>query len=566
VRSAAGLLFLLLSLFAAADERILSFHSDITVMQDGWIEVTETIRVRAEGNRIRRGIYRDFPTEYFDKLGNRYEVDFQPLAVLRNDASERFHSQQYRNGVRTYFGNSDRYIEHGVHTYRFRYRASRMLGFFENHDELYWNVTGFDWAFPIDKASASVRLDFDVAAGEISTTAFTGPYGSTAQDYRSFVDADGVAHFEASSSMSALSGLTIVVMWPKGHVAEPTWVDRAGWLLRDNLNLLIALAGFAGLLGYYIPVWQRYGKDPDEGLLVTRYVPPQDFSPASLRYIRQMYYDNKVMTAAIVNLAVNGYLRINDLGSEHTLFKLEPGPEAPPMAAGEKELYEALFEDGKRVVLEQENHELLGGAKSAHSKSLRKDYNRKYFQTNGLLNIPGILIAIVSTVLAFAFGGRPSIAFFAIVVLMLLTIVIFAVIMRRPTVHGRTVLDQMLGFRDYLEIAEKDEMNLRNPPEKTPQLFEAYLPFALALGVEQNWAEKFADILDAVRGPRGRGYQPEWYSGDWDSSDFSTSIGSVSSNLGSAISSSVTPPGSSSGGGGGGFSGGGGGGGGGGGW
>jgi uncharacterized membrane protein YgcG len=279
-----------------------------------------------------------------------------------------------------------------------------------------------------------------------------------------------------------------------------------------------------------------------------------------------MHYDNKVMTAAIVNLAVKGYLRINDLGSEHTLFKLDPGPDAPSMAAGEKELYEALFEDGKRVVLEQDNHELLGGAKSAHSKSLRKDYNRKYFQTNGLLNIPGVLIAIVSTVLAFAFGGRPSIAFFAVAVLMLLAIVFFAVIMRRPTVHGRTVLDQMLGFRDYLEIAEKDEMNLRNPPEKTPQLFEAYLPFALALGVEQDWAEKFAGVLDAVRGPRGRGYQPEWYSGDWDSSNFSRSIGSVSSNLGSAISSSVTPPGSSSGGGGGGFSGGGGGGGGGGGW
>jgi uncharacterized membrane protein len=128
------------------------------------------------------------------------------------------------------------------------------------------------------------------------------------------------------------------------------------------------------------------------------------------------------------------------------------------------------------------------------------------------------------------------------------------------------VLDELLGFKDYLEVAEKDEMNLRNPPEKTPQLFEAYLPFALALGVEQVWAEKFAAVLGAIRGPRGGGYQPSWYSGAWDSSRIGSNIGSVSSGLGSAISSSVTPPGSSSGGGGGGFSGGGGGGGGGGGW
>ncbi|MCK5325405.1 MAG: DUF2207 domain-containing protein [Woeseiaceae bacterium] len=566
MKQLASFLLVLLPLLAPADERILSFHSDVVISQDGWIEVTETIRVRAEGNRIRRGIYRDFPTEYFDKLGNRYEVDFQPLAVLRNDASESFHSQNYRNGVRTYFGSSDRYIEHGVHTYRFRYRASRMLGFFESHDELYWNVTGFDWAFPIDEASATVRFNFEVPASDVSVTAFTGPYGSSESDYTSYVDADSIAHFAARSPLSALNGLTIVVMWPKGLVAAPTFIRKTGWMLKDNLNLLIVLAGFAGLLAYYIPVWRRYGKDPDEGVLVTRYVPPEGFSPASLRYIRQMYYDNKVMTAAIVNLAVKGYLRINDLGSEHTLFKLDPGPGTLPLAAGEKELYESLFEDGKRVVLEQDNHVLLGGARSAHSKSLKKDYKQHYFQINGLLNIPAILIVLLATALALVFGGRPSFVVVGAIVVMFLTMAMFAIIMKRPTLRGRKILDEMLGFKDYLEIAEKDELNLRNPPEKTPQLFEAYLPYALALGVEQNWAEKFAAVLDAVRGPRGRGYQPDWYSGSWDNSSIKVNISSMSSDLGSAISSSVTPPGSSSGGGGGGFSGGGGGGGGGGGW
>ena len=566
MRRFVGVLLLLLPLFAAADERILSFHSDIIVMEDGWIEVTEIIQVRAEGNRIRRGIYRLFPTDYRDKFGNDYIVDFQPLVVLRNGAHENLRVQEDRNGVRVYFGRSDYYLDPGIHTYQFRYRASRMLGFFEEHDELYWNVTGFDWAFPIDKASASVKLGFDVAASDIAVTAYTGPYGSTAQDYKAFVDADGVSHFSANSSLGTLNGLTIVTMWPKGHVIEPGWGRRTGWLLRDNLNLLIVLAGFAGMLAYYIPVWKRYGKDPEEGVLMTRYVPPEGFSPASLRYIRQMYYDNEVMTAAVVNLAVKGYLRINDLGSEHTLFKLDAGSDAAPLAAGEKELYEALFEDGKRVVLEQDNHSLLGGARSAHRKSLKQDYKKHYFQTNVLLNIPAILIVLASTLLALAAGGPPSFTVIGVVVVMFLTMAFFAIIMKRPTLRGRKILDQMLGFKDYLEVAEKDEMNLRNPPEKTPQLFEAYLPFALALGVEQAWAEKFARVLDAVRGPNGRGYQPGWYSGDWENSNIRTNIGSLTSDLGSAISSSVTPPGSSSGGGGGGFSGGGGGGGGGGGW
>ena len=566
MRKLACVLLLALPVLAGADERILDFHSDITIMQDGWIEVTETIRVRAEGERIRRGIYRDFPTEYFDKLGNRYVVDFQPYAVLRNDAREPFKIVEYRNGVRTYFGRSDRFIDHGVHTYHFRYRAFRMLGFFEEHDELYWNVTGFDWAFPIDRGSATVRFDFDVPAGSITTEGYTGPYGSSRQDFTSHVDADGVVYFEANDSLGPLNGLTIVVMWPKGLVTEPTALDRATWILKDNAGLVILLVGFVAVLAYAIPVWSRYGKDPEEGVLVTRYEPPRTFSPASLRYIRQMYYDDKTMTAGILSLAVKGYLRINDLGSKHTLFKLEPGPDAPALATGEAELYEALFKDGKRVVLEQDNHALLGGARTAHRSSLVKDYKRHYFRLNGLLNLPSILVAVASIALAFIVGGRLSIAMIAVIVIMLLTVAFFGVIMRRPTPRGRKVLDEMLGFRDYLEVAEKDEMNLRNPPEKTPELFEAYLPFALALGVEQDWAEKFADVLEAIREPDGRGYQPAWYSGSWDSSRISSNIGSVSSGLGSAISSSVTPPGSSSGGGGGGFSGGGGGGGGGGGW
>ena len=566
MRSFAVLLLLAIPALAPADERILEFHSDIMVMQDGWIEVTETIKVRAEGDRIRRGIYRDFPTEYYDKLGNRYVVDFQPFAVMRNDAREPFKVVEYRNGIRTYFGRSDRYIDHGIHTYRFRYRASRMLGFFDNHDELYWNVTGFDWAFPIDRGSATVRFDFDVPAGSIETEAYTGPYGSSAQEYTSHVDADGVAHFEANAPLGALNGLTIVAMWPKGFVAEPTTLDRAAWILKDNVGLVILLVGFAGVLAYAIPVWSRYGKDPEEGVIVTRYKPPRGYSPASLRYIRQMYYDDKTMTAAILSLAVKGYLRINDLGSKHTLFNLEPGSEAPLLATGEAELYEALFKNGKRVVLEQDNHALLGGARTAHRASLTKDYKRHYFRLNGLLNLPSVLIALASTGLAILLGGRLSIAMIAVIVALILTAAFFGVIMRRPTQRGRKVLDEMLGFKDYLEVAEKDEMNLRNPPEKTPQLFEAYLPFALALGVEQEWSEKFASMLAAIRGPDGRGYQPSWYSGTWNSSSISRNIGSVSSGLGSAISSSVTPPGSSSGGGGGGFSGGGGGGGGGGGW
>ncbi len=557
---------LLLPLCGLADERILSFHSDIRVMSDGMIEVTETIRVRAEGKRIRRGIYRDFPTEYEDKLGNEYKIAFEPLAVMRNDRLEAFHTQEVRRGLRTYFGRADKFIETGEHTYQFRYRASRMLGFFDEHDELYWNVTGFDWAFPIDKASATVTLEFDAPLSGITAEAYTGPLGATGRDYRSRIDSARKVYFEATGPLSAVNGLTIVVGWPKGFVSEPTKVERVGWLLQDNRNLLIAVFGYVLLLAYYMPVWRKYGKDPEEGVIVTRYEPPEGFSPASLRYIRQMYYDDKVMTAAVVNLAVKGYLNIRKSGGSHWLVMQTPDEPKPDLAPGENALYVGLFKTQSEIELDDKNHAVLGKARKAHRKSLLEDYKQHYFKTNFSLNVPAIIIAMATLLIAVNIGRGPTLPVIATVVLTFVTMAFFAIIMKRPTIRGRKLLDEMLGFKEFLEIAEKDELNLRNPPEKTPQLFETLLPFALALGVDQQWSERFASVLSAIRDRDGGAYHPSWYEGSWNNASLRKTTSKLSSGLNSAISSSVSPPGSSSGGGGGGSSGGGGGGGGGGGW
>ncbi len=561
-----ALLLVSLPFAAMADERILSFHSDIHVFTDGMIEVTETIRVRAEGKQIRRGIYRDFPVDYEDRLGNNYRLKLEPQAVLRNGQAESFHTVRSGRDVRTYFGRSSYFIEHGEHTYVFRYRVNRMLGFFEEHDELYWNVTGNNWAFPIDKASATVYLNFEAPQNLLMVDGYTGRLGSAAQDYGRFLDDDGSVNFQANEPLPAAHGLTIVVGWPKGLVDEPTWADRAGWMVKDNRNLLAALAGLLLVIAYYIPVWNKYGRDPAEGVIVTRYQPPKSFSPASLRYIRQMYYDNKVMTAAIVNLAVKGYLEIKKKGKTHSLRKLESATLKQPMAPGEKELFDAIFAEDGVVTLKDFNHEVLGKAQSNHKSSLKDDYKNNYFKTNGLLNLPAIAIVLVSLLISVNIGNGPTVLVIATIVMSFLTMAFFAIIMKRPTIRGRKLLDEMLGFKDFLEIAEGEELNLRNPPQKTPELFEMMLPYALALGVEQQWSERFADVLAAIRGPGGESYSPSWYNGRWNTNNLSKTTNGLSSGLSTAVGSSVSPPGSSSGGGGGGSSGGGGGGGGGGGW
>ena len=143
---------------------------------------------------------------------------------------------------------------------------------------------------------------------------------------------------------------------------------------------------------------------------------------------------------------------------------------------------------------------------------------------------------------------------------------LFYHLLKAPTLTGRKLMDKLEGFRQYLSVAEKDRLNLLNPPEKTPELFERYLPYALALDVEQEWGEQFARILEDVSRDGG-GYRPVWYSGSaWRPGSVTGFASSLGSSLSGAISSASTAPGSSSGSGGGGSSGGGGGGGGGGGW
>ena len=563
LRLATTLLLLALATFPGAEaaERIHEYRSEIEVHADASMTVTETIVVEAEGKVIRRGIYRDFPTDYRDRFGNRYRVAFDVLGVSRNGAAEPYHLDQRSNGVRVYVGSADRLVEPGRHEYQIRYRTDRQLGYFDGHDELYWNVTGNGWDLPIDAASAVVRLPPSVPREELELEAYTGAQGSKEQAFAAMVSGDA-ARIEATRRLEPREGLTIVVSWPKGHVREPGRIERLERTLADNRGLLLAVTGLALVLAYLFWAWSRHGVDPPRGVIFPHYQPPSGYSPASARFIMRMGYDNRVFTAAVISLAVKGHLEITERKSKYTLTSRQSGQ---ALAAGEKALLQTLFSASPSVELDQENHALLARVKKAHRQSLRRDYRKKYFLTNSILLLPSLgamLVLAISISLLDAF--RPLVV--VVFGLMLLAHVLFYWLLRAPTPHGRRLMDKLEGFRSYLEVAEKDELNLRNPPEKTPELFERYLPFALALDVEQRWAEKFAAVFARLEAERHSAWQPAWYHGDFNTRNLGGFATGVGKSLTSAIASASTPPGSSSGGGGGGSSGGGGGGGGGGGW
>jgi len=546
---------------ARADERILRYHSDIDIAADATMVVEETIEVRAEGAEIRRGIYRDFPTEYRDALGNAFVVEFEVVSVRRDGAREDWHTERLSNGVRVYAGSANRRLDPGVHEYTIRYRTDRQLGFFENHDELYWNVTGNGWAFPIEEASALVRLPGFVAPDALSVEAYTGFMGDRGGDY-SVTFEPGGPMIRTTRPLGPREGLTIVVGFPKGLVVEPTLIDRLFWLVEDNRGLLLALVALVGSLVWLVLSWQRVGRDPEAGVVFAHYEPPEGYSPASARYIRRMGYDAATFSAAVVNLAVKGHLVITKRGDDYELERTES---TAPLAPGEAALLEQLFRESRRLELDNRNHAIVNAARRAHKRALRRDYLNRYFRENTGLLLPSLFVSLLLFVAVLMLGAITPLV---VVVFVVVGIVhaLFAWLLKAPTTRGRALMDRLEGFRLYLDVAEKDDLNLRHPPEKTPELFERYLPFAMALGVEQAWAEQFTSTFARIQAEQGAAYRPSWYHGNFNSARLGSFASDVGSGFTSAISSAASPPGSSSGGGGGGSSGGGGGGGGGGGW
>lgn len=561
---AAVILFACFIPAAHAAERILTYHSEIQVTQSGEIVVDETIRVQAEGQQIRRGIYRDFPTDYKDPMGNHYRVDFTVVSVARDGNDEPWHTERLSNGVRLYIGDADHLLATGLHDYRIRYTTNRQLGFFKDHDELWWNVTGNGWAFLIEHASANISLPFRIAAEDYRLDAFVGRFGSTERNASSFVVDGQTLAFATNRLLMPEEGLSVVVAWPKGLITEPGLQRKLLWFLRDNGAAIVLLLGLLAQLGWYLRSWNKVGRDPEKGVIIPLFAPPQGLSPAAVRYVKDMSFGQHSFTAAVISLAVKGYIRIEEEDKEFTLFKENVAADEPKLTAGETAVLNTLLPGGRRSIkMEQENHSDFSQAQSLLGAALKKEYQGQLFHLNSGYLLPPALMAVVTGLIALAFQGSPLV-WISYIVLSLVMLGLFAWLLRAPTLAGRKIMDQIEGFRMYLDTAEQDRLDRMQSPRLTPEVFEAFLPYAFALGVQNHWCERFQrELPEELQ----QDYKSSWYSGQFHGMHALNHLGSdFGSSMSTAISSASTAPGSSSGSGGGGSSGGGGGGGGGGGW
>lgn len=291
---------------AQALEQILDYAIEIDVRADGSLDVAEHITVNAEGHQIRRGIFRDFPTRYRDRHGNNVVVGLEVLSVERNGQSEPWFTESQINGVRINTGGDSFLNVPGQHRYTLRYRTTRQLGFFESHDELYWNAIGTGWDFAIARGEVEVRLPQAVAMERMSVEGYTGPQGAQGQAYSARIVAPGVAQWTLTQGLQPREGLTIVLGFPKGVVQAPGTAQRLAWLLLDNRGILVALSGLIVLISYCVRRWRQVGRDPAPGVIIARYEPPEGRSPAELRYLRRGRYDMRCFTSDLLTSAVEG--------------------------------------------------------------------------------------------------------------------------------------------------------------------------------------------------------------------------------------------------------------------
>ena len=630
-RACIALLLVAVPAAAQADERITHFWSDVQIQKDASVEVTETIDVRAEHDRIDHGIFRDFPTRYQGPYGRQIHIEFTFEGATLDGMPVPASTSLITRGVRIKLGDPDKYVDVGDHRYVIRYRATRELGFFPNYDEIYWNVTGTGWVFPIDAAEVRIHLPSPVKFGQ--RAAYTGAEGSTATNAQVIDEKPGEIAWATTAPLGEYEGLTVAAAFPKGLVDESAAPTQLTQWLEDYGPPLVGAASLISLLAYFYYAWQRAGRNPRAGTVVPIFSPPDDLTPAGMRYVAKMGADNRTFAAALVDMGVRGHIRLVEedggwFSKKKTRIERMDGPNALP--SDEQAALRELISTGDSIVMEQKNYKEFAAAKKGLESVLKDQFDGKAFKRNygwaaagllfffaalwatsaavvaaadttsiwqigvtiGCLTLAAILAFLIheSTWLGKLVCGLIGFIAFAIAAVVgfpmfaealnsgsALPVVIPALALpmviscfwwiAAPTREGRGILDRIAGFKQYLSITERERLDRMTMPQDTPDVFEKYLPYAIALGVENKWANRFASVLAAAqaRGDQPRGFY--WYSGTgspWNNP--SLFVNTVGATLASTISSASTAPGSSSGSGGGGFSGGGGGGGGGGGW
>ncbi len=551
----------------AQDFTIDSYNTEITINEDSSFIVKEAIT--ADFAIPKHGIYRDIPYRYRDEFGNIIRTPLKVISVT-NGSGEKLKYRVNKNGnvVTIKIGDAEKYIS-GVQKYVIEYKVENALLFLKDQDQLYWNVTGNGWGVPIKEASAKVFLAVNAVSKNIKAACYTGAAGSTeaAGDIETGYNS---GQFNTTRELNAGEGFTIVSSWDKGLVTPPSALKRFFWLLNLQENWIFVFPVIALIVMFNL--WYTRGRDPKiREAVAVMYEPPkfngEPLTPAEVGALSDEKMDSRDITSAIVGLAVKGYIKIEEIKKDGLIFDStdfsltkikEPGKE---LSLFENFLMDRIFMGLPYILVSDLRNKFYTNLDALRDSLYDGLVGKKYFlqspqSIKSYYLVAGCIAGLLVVFIGFFFRILATGIFAG--VLTSLCVLAFVKAMPAKTRAGALAHNEILGFQEFLNRAEKDRLEKLGDK----QLFSKFLPYAIALDVTKNWAKAFEGVYQE---------KPDWYVPHGGISVFhpymfSTAVSSMAANVGSAMFSAPRGSGSGSGGFGGGFSGGGFGGGGGGSW
>ncbi len=510
------LALLVIALAASASARTLkidSFTAKIVVQPDSTLDVTETIEANFIGEW--HGLYRTIPVEYVTRQGFNTSL-FVTFKGATDAAGQSLKVESSRQGPNLKWKIYIDDATDAVRTIHLHYLARNGLKFFEDHDELFWNVTGNEWDVGIASASAQILLPPGVTG--IRTENFTGSYGSRGTDAE-ISTSDNTVEMFMPQPLSFHEGVTIVVGWDKGFVKEPGTSDLIGEFFISNWPLFLPIPVFA----FMFWLWSTRGRDPRVGPVAVQYAPPEGMSPAEAGTLVDEDAAMRDITATIVDLAVRGYIVIEEkeksgvMGLVHSkeyVFHLKISPnDWTGLKPHECVLLNGIFSDGAQTdvelsSLQNQFYKNLPSIKESIFDALmqhgyfqhRPDYVRSGYVAGGV--VTGVVLFFLGTAMSQKMG-MAIVPFFVAAILSGGIIAGFGWFMPTRTANGAKALAGVLGFEDFLSHVEAGRMERIS---QTPETFEKFLPYAMALGVEKKWVGAFQNIYTQP---------PSWYQGGY---------------------------------------------------
>ncbi len=505
--------------FAQASLRVTDFQSAIVVNRSGELAVTETINVTFLSPH--HGIERWIRISYRRPTGERITIGLKVTRVTLDGDSVPYAISWRGDAIYIRIGVPDVTIT-GAHTYVISYIVSHALLFHKDYIQLYWNATGNEWEIPIDHASVLLALPSGVDPDHVRTTSYVGYTGSTTRGAPAHLDSQGRFVFEADN-LSPGEGLTIDVAIPRDEagIAAPTAWDRTKWFLAANKYAFLPPLT---LIGMFI-LWLKKGKDPAKGTIAPQFSPPKDVHPGEAGILIDDRADLRDITAMVIGLAVNGYIKIKEIQPEeagmleqvkklfgrsgpvdYEFIKLKDPDDK--LTRAEKRLMNAIFDDthaAKRTLssLENEFYQHLPQIKA----DLYSELIKKGYYPHNPERVRGFYLTLGFMVIVFAvfIGLYYSSLYLGMAVgISALIILAFAPIMPRKTKKGVQVYRDLLGLSEYIRRAEVRQMEFHDAPEKAPNLFSKLLPYAMAFNLTRIWTKQFEGLLQSP---------PDWYVG-----------------------------------------------------